>query len=474
MSTESTTNKPFKPDKVSRGKMASYGMGPFANSFIEVGYNYIVFYYFQVELGLATALVGLSFVIYAIWNMLNDPLVGYLTDKPNRFSKKYGLRTPWIIFAGICQAVLWFFLFWIPFDISDVKSNPWPLFWYMILITCLWDTAFSLFTTHYIGGFANIFRTPDDRRKASTMMLVVGIFGRTFALGLVLPFMIIVGDPSSYVRAALVCTIILLISLLAFLPGIHENEFVKKRYLQIYEFLESQKMGYIKTLKIAFKQKNWLLWTVVYTLYVIGMMLNQVSTIYFLVDVLGLPFTVLALISVALLASLIPGIFIWSWVAKKTAHSNLVIASFFILSFVNIFTFFFVTDLTTLLIANFIAGFGAGAWLCIIFSISADTNDEVTNAAGRHVEATMVGIRNFFFRIAYLAIGIIVAGVQIATGYQPGAAEQTDLAKLGIRIHNNLIPALFMLTAAILMLKFYDLKGDKKIAQMESLRKKGL
>ncbi|MHA1254665.1 MAG: hypothetical protein ACTSPS_03595, partial [Promethearchaeota archaeon] len=73
MSTESTTNKPFKPDKVSRAKMVSYGMGPFAQSFIYVAYNTIVFYYYQVELGLATYLVGLSFVIYAVWNMINDP-----------------------------------------------------------------------------------------------------------------------------------------------------------------------------------------------------------------------------------------------------------------------------------------------------------------------------------------------------------------------------------------------------------------
>jgi len=474
MSTESEPTQLLKKDTVSRKKMASYGMGPFANSFIEVGYNYIVFYYYQVELGLATALVGLSFVIYAVWNMLNDPLVGYLTDKPNRFSQKYGLRTPWIIFAGICQAVLWFFLFWIPFDISDVKSNPWPLFWYMILITCLWDTAFSLFTTHYIGGFANIFRTADQRRKASTMMLVVGIFGRTFAIGIVIPFMIIVGDPSSYIRAALVCSIVLLIALILFIPGVYENEFVKKRYLQIYEFLESQKIGYIKTLKIAFKQKNWFVWMVVYTLWVIGMMLGQVSTLYFVVDVLGLPITVLAYTTAAMLAAFIPCIFIWSWVAKKTAHSNLSILAMFFIASVNIIIFFFVTDLTGLIIVNFIAGIGAAAWLCIIFSITADCNDEVTNAAGRHVEATLIGVTNFFFRVAYLVIGVIIAGVQIATGYQPGAAEQTDLAKLGIRIHMGLIPAVFMLAAAIVMYKFYDLKGEKKIAQMASLRKQGL
>jgi len=469
----SKESKPTQEDKVSRAKMASFGMGPFAQSFIYLAYNYLVFYYYQVELGLSTALVGLSFVIYAVWNMINDPLVGYMTDKPNRFSKKYGLRAPWIIFAGICQAVLWFFMFFIPFDVSDVKSNPWPLFWYMIIITCLWDTAFSLFTTHYIGGFANIFRTPDQRRKASTIMLVIGIFGRTFAIGVVVPLMIVLGDPSSYVRAALVCAIVLIIALIAFIPGVYENEFVKQRYLKIYEFLETQKIGYFEMLKIGFKQKNWVTWLVTYTLWTTAMMLGQVSSLYFIIDVLGLDISVLALTTAAMMVAFIPCIFIWSWAAKKTAHVNLSILAICIITSVNIMLFF-VTDLTGLLIANFLSGIGAAAWLCIIFSISADTNDEVTNAAGRHMEATLVGVRNFFLRVAYLVIGVIIAGVQIATGYQPGAAEQTDLSKLGIRIHNCLIPAIFYLAAAIIMYKFYDLKGEKKIAQMASLRKQGL
>ncbi len=90
------------------------------------------------------------------------------------------------------------------------------------------------------------------------------------------------------------------------------------------------------------------------------------------------------------------------------------------------------------------------------------------------MEATLIGVRNFFLRVAYLIIGVIIAGVQIATGYQPGAAEQTELAKWGIRIHNGLIPAFFYLAAGIIMYKFYDLKGEKKIAQMASLRKQGL
>ncbi len=128
MSTESTTAKPFKPDKISKGKMLSYGMGPFIQGLTWSSYDLLLLYYYEVELGLSIALVGLSFVIYAIWNMINDPLVGFLTDKPMRWSKRLGLRTPWIIISGILLIISYYFLYAVP-DVGDVKSNPWPLFW---------------------------------------------------------------------------------------------------------------------------------------------------------------------------------------------------------------------------------------------------------------------------------------------------------------------------------------------------------
>ena len=164
-----------------KGKAASFAMGPFINTFIYFSYDILVFYYYEVELGLASALVGLSFVIFAIWNMVNDPLVGFITDKPKKWSKKYGLRAPWILFGGFLQIVAFFFLFYIPFDVSDAKSNPWPLFLYMVIVTCIWDTFFSIFMTNYIGGFANVFRTPENRRKGSLTILLIGMFGNIFA-----------------------------------------------------------------------------------------------------------------------------------------------------------------------------------------------------------------------------------------------------------------------------------------------------
>ncbi len=105
MSTENNKTPEFKKDVVSTGKIASYTMGPLMSAFLEGTMAILVYYYYEVEIGLATYLVGISIIIYALWNMINDPLIGYLTDKPMRWSKKYGMRTPWIILGAIITII---------------------------------------------------------------------------------------------------------------------------------------------------------------------------------------------------------------------------------------------------------------------------------------------------------------------------------------------------------------------------------
>ena len=109
-----------------------------------------------------------------------------------------------------------------------------------------------------------------------------------------------------------------------------------------------------------------------------------------------------------------------------------------------------------------------------LIDVISDTMDEVNVACGRHVEAGVVGLQNFFLRVAFIAVGVIIAGVHIATGYVPGSVEQTELATWGIRIIPGVFSSSFCLIAAILALKFYDLKGEKKDQLMAQLEKLGL
>lgn len=473
MSTEESSTPTLKKDKITRKKTACFSMGVFNTSILAAAYGYVIFFYYEVEVGLPTALVGLSFVIYALWNMINDPLLGYFTDKPMRWSKKYGLRAPWVLFGGILLVITYYFLFAIPENL-DVKTDPWGVFWYMVIVTCLFDTWYSVFTTHYFGGFANIFRTKEQRRKASTLVMLIGLIGRTICVAFIMPAVIILGDPASYIRFGLVTSIIMFTAMIILIPGIYENEFVKKRYLQIFEFLETQKMPYFTFVKTVFKQKNFMILLVCATFFTMGLALQQASFLFMIQDVLKFDIGVLTIVTLGFMLSFLPALYIWShFVAKKVDHSKVYAIGMTLMGVMAIQTFWLNT-VEHFLILNIIGGTAVAAISSISLSISSDTMDEVNYACGRHVEAALVGFRNFFLRACYLAVGIIIAGIHIATGYVPGAAEQTELAKLGIRTHAGGFPALFFWLGAILMWKYYDLKGEKLDEIKAAMRKKGL
>jgi len=459
-------------EKASRKKMVSYSMGWFIDNLVIASYGVLIFYYYEVEIGLATALVGISFVIYAIWNMVNDPLVGFLTDKPMRWSKKWGLRKPWIIIGGLLTALTYLLLYTPPN--VDVNANPWPVFWYMVIMTCLYDTFYSIFTTHYIGGFTNIFRTQEERRKGGTLAYWAGSLARFFGLGIIVPIIVIAGDPSSYIRASLVTAIAIVICMVFFLPGIKETEAVKMRYLKIYEYLEKTKLPYFKFLKIAFKQKNFKLQLISFCLFTFAYSLQQASLFFFIRDVLGADIIILTLYSLVFVFGFLGSIFIWSrFVADRIGHPNLYALGFILIG-IAFLAHLWIATVAEFYFWNFIGGIAFGAIGCVSMSIAADVNDEVTEACGRHQEAALIGIRNFFYRFAFVLVGIILAGTHILTGYVPGATTQTELAQLGIRIHAGLFSAIFCFIGALLILKFYDLKGEKREQIMASLREKGL
>jgi len=74
----------------SKLSILSYSLGDFIFQIFAITFGAYVFYYYEVELGLNSWLTMIGFIIYAIWNAVNDPLVGYLCDRPF-FLRKNGV-----------------------------------------------------------------------------------------------------------------------------------------------------------------------------------------------------------------------------------------------------------------------------------------------------------------------------------------------------------------------------------------------
>ena len=306
--------EPTSWEVASTRKMMSFSLGHLISASISNGVAIILFYFYEVEVGLHVALLGLAFIIFAVWNMINDPLLGYLTDRPFRWSKKWGMRFPWIMISVIPMLICWLLLF-MPPEVDP--ANPWPVFWYLVIMTCLLDLFFSLYMTHLNAAYTVHFRSDYERRKASSIIYIVpGILG--VFQGLIFPILYVYGDRSTALLAVFIIVLIDLIWLIFFIPGIRESDEMKERFLRGFENTERE--SYWRTMKIAFHRKNFVISLIVFFLWATAWLLYLASGIYFVKDILRMPLSVAVYTRIAAFLGFVGFMPFWIWVAKKIGH----------------------------------------------------------------------------------------------------------------------------------------------------------
>lgn len=450
-------------------KMISYSFGFILSLYLASAYNSLIFYFYEVEVGLHVGLVSLAIILYIVWIMISSPIIGYLTDKPFKFSKKWGFRTPWIMISAI-PALIFYFLLYIPPNIN-AKANPWPIFWYLLIISCLYGTFIMLFREHFEGGFANHYREDFERRRASAISFIFP--------GLILFFMSIIpliiikyGDKSTFILTAFISIMIMIICFFFSIPGIKESKEMKNRYFQGFE--NEKRISFSNMLKISLKQKNFRTSLLAITLMNIAIALNYASGIYFFKDVLKLPLYLSIYPTIIFFVTLIIFVPYWYTFARKHGNVKTLILGMF-LSGLAYIPYLWITTLEEVMFFAILRGVASSCYTVMIMPIVADCYDEVTLACGRHQEATLLGIRTISIRSAVIFQALIIGAIHIITGYNnEPKAIQTNLAIWGIRIHRALIPMILCFLACLIMIIWYDLKGEKLNYLKLNLRLKGL
>ena len=87
--------------KISTLNMLSFGMADLLWALFTGIFGGLFFIFWEVVVGLDIIIVTLAYTIYAVWNIINDPIVGYLADRPRKFWSRLGKRYPWFIIGGI-------------------------------------------------------------------------------------------------------------------------------------------------------------------------------------------------------------------------------------------------------------------------------------------------------------------------------------------------------------------------------------
>ena len=452
--------------KHSKKNMVSYGFGAYISEFFSMAFGAYVFFYYETVIGLDVWLTSIGFIIFALWNAVNDPLIGFLTDRPFKFTKKWGRRLPWVIIGGV-PWILSYLLLFTPPDV-DPNSGALILFVWLVVMTCLYDTFASLFQVNYYSIFPDKFRGDSERRLASTLSTLVGALG--LASGSIIPSLFIVfGERSTYTLQAGVAVIVCLLALVAVIPGSREDQVRIDCYLESCEE-KMERTPFLKEFKTIIKHKNYMAYVISFMFYtcLVATMIGSIP--YVAQFVLNVKAKDIMLIMAALLIGLFISMPIWSKIADKTNNDRktmLIAATFLTIATIPLF---FIDNYFIMILAMFIWGIGEGGYWVMLSPVRSTVIDEAVVMSGRRTEGIYQGFQTFVSRIALVAQALSFSIVHTITGFVETSDTQTPTAILGIQIHFALLPMIFMVISTIILWKFFKLTPDKVKENKEKLK----
>jgi GPH family glycoside/pentoside/hexuronide:cation symporter len=148
----------------------AYGLGSFGlESLYNVFVGFYMFYYID-ELGLAVAMAGIINVIYAVWDAVNDPLAGFLSDNTRT---RWGRRRPWLLtglpfYVGILVLV---------YAVPKPFLHGNALFWYALVIFFMFEAAYTIMSVNYKALFPELFQGLRERAHASSTYQGLSMLG---------------------------------------------------------------------------------------------------------------------------------------------------------------------------------------------------------------------------------------------------------------------------------------------------------
>ncbi len=421
----------------------AYALGAFA--LIVPGQAFQAFYsYFYVDkLGMAIGLFTLGRTIFTIWDAVNDPLAGMLSD---RTRTRLGRRKPWLLIAAIPFSIAFFLVFAIP---QGIKQNQTSLFVWFFVFLVVYETFSSIGWVNYNALLPELFLSVRKRANASAV-------SQAFLIGGVAVATIggpILYDKFGYATMAGAFAILFLAVLIPFTFSFKENsDFQKEKPL-------SFKGAYLTTLK------NRELWT----FYIPNALVTAVETTlsaqipFYAKYCLKLPDHQVALLMGAIFISIIPFVPIWSAIIKKIGAKNAWKVSFGVFALA-VIPLYFAHNLIGGIAAGIAAGFGLSGWRVTPPVLNAEIIDRDALRCGQRREAMYGSIGGFLQRLSNLFLTFAFLLTSVFYGYQSGENPGSN-PDAAFRFLMSVLPFILLLGAFLLTFLFKEAPVHQNISQ---------
>jgi GPH family glycoside/pentoside/hexuronide:cation symporter len=128
--------------------------------------------FYTQDLGLGMAAVGGILMLSRFWDVITDPVIGYLSDRTNT---RIGRRKPWIIASVPIVMLSIYYLFFPPEGVTQLYLLVW--------IMVLWF-GWTLFNIPYFAWGAELSPAYSERTRVTGWRTVAGLLGTLLAIAI--------------------------------------------------------------------------------------------------------------------------------------------------------------------------------------------------------------------------------------------------------------------------------------------------
>jgi len=417
---------------------------------------FYLLYFFTNVAGVRPALAGFILVVGKIWDAVNDPIMGYLTDKTR--NAKWGRRYPWLVYGCVPFAIVYCFEWIVP-----PITNEWLLFTYYCFICILLNTSYTIITLPFGALAAELTLDYNERTQLGSFRIAFQILGTGLAIVVVIVLdYTISNERLKWAAVGAICGILCIICVMTAVFG------TRKRYFYMFEngwigernAAVQQQMNLRQQLQVLVKNKPFLLMLGSFIFSNLAIDVTSSVLIYYARTSLDFTSETANLAILVVTLSALISVFGWSILSlrigkKRTYYIG---TSIWVVAQV-VLIFLPKSNVYLLFIMSVFTGMGVGCTFLMPNVMIPDVIELDELETGQRREGLFYSFFVFSQKAATAFTLFIIGQLLEFTGYNGDSAQQPLSAQLTIRIIVGPL-ASFFLIIAIIFTYFYPITKE--------------